>query len=139
MPSTAGIKVEDLVETKLFDVCNDYIEEATNASYWSLIKLGIDLYDNQNDIVRDITDLSIDYLAILASRGSGKTYSAAIGLVKLCLDNEGLRIGIFGPKAETSKRLVKEDIIGRILTPSSPVYKEIDWNRTANALITFKN
>lgn len=114
-------------------------QAATNAAYWSLTDLGIDLYDNQIEIVDGITDLSIPYLGVLASRGSGKTYSAAIGLVKLCLDNPGFRIGIFGPKAETSKRLVKEDIIGRILTPTSPVYSQIEWSKTANALITFKN
>ena len=114
-------------------------QAAVNPSYWSLANLGIDLYDNQVEILDGVLDLSLPYVAILASRGSGKTYSVAIGLVKLCLDNPGFRIGVFGPKAETSKRLVKEDIIGRILTPTSKVYDQIDWNRTANSFIQFKN
>lgn len=114
-------------------------QAAVDPSFWALTNLGIDLYDNQISIVNDVVDLSVPYLAVLASRGSGKTYSVAIGLVKVCLDNPGFRIGIFGPKGETSKRLVKEDIIGRILTPTSKVYNQINWNKTSNALITFNN
>lgn len=114
-------------------------ELAMNSSYWSLSELGIDLYDNQVEIINAIMDLSIPYVGVLASRGSGKTYSVAIAIVKLCLDNPGFRVGIFGPKADTSKRLVKEDIIGRILSPTSKVYDQIDWNRTSNSFIQFKN
>ena len=114
-------------------------ELAMNPSYWALSNLDINLYDNQVEIVSDVCDLSIPYVGILASRGSGKTYSVAIALVKLCLDNPGFRIGVFGPKADTSKRLVKEDIIGRILSPTSKVYDQIDWNKTSNSFIQFKN
>jgi len=81
----------------------------------------------------------LPYVAILASRGSGKTYSVAIALVKACLDNPGFRVGVFGPKMETSKRLLKEDIIGRILTPSSKIHDLINWERTSNSFIQFKN
>ena len=42
-------------------------------------------------------------------------------------------------KLETAKRLVKEDIIGRILVPSSKVYDQIDWNQTSNSFVQFKN
>ena|SRR5579872_1154805 len=112
---------------------------ALNPSYWSLTNLGIDLYDNQVEILDVVCDLGIPYVGVLASRGSGKTYSVAIAIVKLCLDNPGFRVGVFGPKADTSKRLVREDIIGRILSPSSKVYDQIDWSRTSNQLIQFKN
>jgi len=101
--------------------------------------LDIDLYDNQVAMIDAVCDLNKPYIGILASRGSGKTFCAAIGLVKLCLDNPGFRIGIFGPKMETAKRLVKEDIIGRILTPSSKVYTQIDWEHSSNSFIHFKN
>lgn len=112
---------------------------AMNPSYWSLLNLGIDLYDNQVEILDSVCDLSIPYVGVLASRGSGKTYAVAIAIVKLCLDNPGFRVGIFGPKADTSKRLVKEDIIGRILSPTSKVYDQIDWSKTSNSFIQFKN
>ena len=119
--------------------CDNVINLATNPSYWALVNLDINLYDNQVEILNNVCDLSIPYVGVLASRGSGKTYSVAIGIVKLCLDHPGFRVGIFGPKAETSKRLVKEDIIGRILLPTSPVYDKIDWNASSNSFIQFKN
>jgi hypothetical protein len=132
-------RFDGMIQTELANKIADINQAAINPSYWSLLNLGIDLYDNQTEILSDVMDLSLSYIAILASRGSGKTYAVAIALVKLCLDNPGFRIGVFGPKAETSKRLVKEDIIGRILTPSSKVYDQIDWNRTSNAFVQFKN
>lgn len=127
------------IQAQTADRCDNIVELAMNPSYWSLINLGIDLYDNQVEILNDVCDLSIPYVGILASRGSGKTYSVAIAIVKMCLDNPGFRVGIFGPKADTSKRLVKEDIIGRILVPTSKVYDQIDWNNSSNSFIQFKN
>lgn len=132
-------RFEDLIEQQLSLSVPELNRVSTDPSYWSLSTLGIDLYDNQVDIINDVCDLSIPYVGILASRGSGKTFSVAIGLVKVCLDNPGFRIGVFGPKAETSKRLVREDIIGRILSPSSKVYNEIDWSKTSAAFVQFKN
>ena len=127
--------MEMKVPPKLYGVQNLVM----NPSWWALDKLGINLYDNQVEILDTVCDLSLPYVGVLASRGSGKTYSVAIAIVKLCLDNPGFRVGIFGPKADTSKRLVKEDIIGRILSPTSAVYNQIDWNRTSNSFIQFKN
>ena len=132
-------KFDYMIMHELSEKIADINQAAINPSYWALTQLGIDLYDNQVNILDDVTNLSLPYLGILASRGSGKTYAVAIGVVKLCLDNPGFRIGVFGPKADTAKRLVKEDIIGRILTPSSKVYDQIDWNRTSNTFIQFKN
>jgi hypothetical protein len=130
---------DKMIENEIPSQLENIIQLAMNPSYWSLTNLGIDLYDNQVQILDAVCDLSVPYVAVLASRGSGKTYSVAIGLVKLCLDNPGFRIGVFGPKADTSKRLIKEDIIGRILTPSSPLYDRIDVNKTSNQFIQFKN
>lgn len=132
-------RFDQLIENQLSVRFPTINKSCVDPSFWCLSNLNIDLYDNQIDIINSVTDLSLPYLGILASRGSGKTFSVAIALVKVCLDNPGFRIGIFGPKGETSKRLVKEDIIGRILTPSSSVYNDIDWNKTSNALVTFKN
>jgi len=130
---------DTMIENEIPSQLANLVMLAMNPSYWSLTNLGIDLYDNQVEILEAVCDLSVPYVGVLASRGSGKTYSVAIGLVKLCLDNPGFRIGIFGPKADTSKRLLKEDILGRILTPSSPLYKEIDPTRTSNQFIQFRN
>ncbi|MGH7974744.1 MAG: terminase large subunit domain-containing protein [bacterium] len=130
---------DPMIESGIPPLMNNIVELAINPSYWSLSNLSIDLYDNQVEIIDAVCDLSITDIAILASRGSGKTYSVAIAIVKLCLDNPGFRVGIFGPKADTSKRLVKEDIIGRILSPTSKVYDQIDWTKTSNSFIQFKN
>jgi hypothetical protein len=130
---------EPMLENDIPKLLENIVQLAMNPSYWSLANLGIDLYDNQVEIVETVCDLSIPYVGILASRGSGKTYSVAIALVKLCLDNPGFRVGVFGPKADTSKRLVKEDIIGRILSPTSKVYDQIDWHKTTSSYIQFKN
>lgn len=132
-------RFDSMLQDELTLKIDNIFELGTNDSYWSLTELGIDLYDNQVEILDAVCDLSIPYVGVLASRGSGKTYSVAIAIVKLCLDNPGFRVGIFGPKADTSKRLVKEDIIGRILSPSSKVYDQIDWNKTSNSFIQFKN
>src|SRR6185295_19034816 len=130
---------DTMIENEIPSRLANIVHLAMNPSYWSLTNLGIDLYDNQVEILEAVCDLSVPYVGVLASRGSGKTYSVAIGLVKLCLDNPGFRIGIFGPKADTSKRLVKEDILGRILSPSSPLYHTIDVTHTSNQFIQFKN
>jgi hypothetical protein len=128
-----------MISQELSAQITDINQAAINPSYWSLVNLGIDLYNNQIEILDAVLDLSLPYVAILASRGSGKTYSVAIALVKACLDNPGFRVGVFGPKMETSKRLLKEDIIGRILTPSSKIHDLINWERTSNSFIQFKN
>ena len=91
-------RFDGLISQELSVKIADINQAAINPSYWSLVNLGIDLYDNQVEILDAITDLSLPYLAILASRGSGKTYACAIALVKVCLDNPGFRVGIFGPK-----------------------------------------
>ena len=128
-----------MLETQIPSKLANMVELAMNPSYCALTNLDINLYDNQVEILDAVCDLSLPYVGVLASRGSGKTYSVAIAIVKLCLDNPGFRVGIFGPKADTSKRLVKEDIIGRILSPTSRVYDQIDWNKTSNSFIQFKN
>src|SRR5271157_5808203 len=132
-------RFDGMISNELSVKIADINQAAINPSYWSLVNLGIDLYDNQVEILDAVLDLSLPYIALLASRGSGKTYAVAIALVKMCLDNPGFRIGVFGPKADTSKRLVKEDIIGRILTPSSKVYDQVDWQHSGNQFIQFKN
>ena len=132
-------RFDGIISNELASKIADINQTCINPSYWSLQSLGIDLYNNQIEILDAVLDLSIPYVAILASRGSGKTYSVAIALVKACLDNPGFRIGVFGPKMETSKRLLKEDIIGRILTPSSKIHDQINWERTSNSFVQFKN
>jgi hypothetical protein len=112
---------------------------AYDTSFWALQNLNVDLYDNQIEIVEAVTDLSNKYLAILCARGSGKSYAVAVVLAKLCLDYPGLSVGIFAPKEEQANRIIKEELIGHLLVPSSPCYQFIDWSNTSGSHIRFKN
>lgn len=132
-------RFDRMIEIELSSRINSLNNAAIDPSYWALTNLGIDLYDNQIEICNAVVDLSVQYLAILQARGGGKSFSAALGLIKLCLDTPGFRIGIFGPKAGQAERLLKEEILGRIITPSSKVYDQVDWQRTSAARITFAN
>ena len=41
-------------------------------------------------------------------------------------------------KMETAKRLVKEDIVGRIITPASKIYDQVNWNELQTLLFNSK-
>jgi len=122
-------------ETKISNLS----KAAYDTSFWSLQNLGVDLYDNQIDIVNSVCDIGEKYLAILCARGSGKTHGVAVALVKLCLDYPGLSVGIFGPKEDQANRIIKEELLGHLLLPSSPCYNFIEWGKTSGSYVRFKN
>lgn len=123
---------------KLSNRFNTILESSDNPSFWAIDRLGIDLFDNQVEIVDAVCDLSIKYLAIAESRGAGKTFGVGLGLVKICLDNPGIQIGVFGPKAEQANRVVSE-IKSRILISSSSAYETINWKTSTNSKLEFLN
>jgi hypothetical protein len=112
---------------------------AYDPSFWALQNLGVDLYDNQVDIIEASCDIGIKYLAILCARGTGKSHAVAVAIVKMCLDYPGLSVGIFAPKEEQANRIIKEELIGHLLLPSSPCYNFIDWSNTSHSHVRFKN
>jgi energy-coupling factor transporter ATP-binding protein EcfA2 len=114
------------------------INIAVDPSLWALDQLNIDLYDNQIEIVNDVCDLASKYTAILQTRGSGKSFSVALALIKLCLDNPGFKVGIFGPKTEQATRIIKV-IKDEILTPNSPAFTVINWDNSTNSKLKFNN
>lgn len=111
---------------------------ASDPAFWALDSLSINLYDNQIEIVNAVCDLNEKSLAILQARGAGKTYSVGLALVKICLDIPGVKIGVFGPKAEQACRIIKE-ITHEIVTPSSKIHPIINWNNSTNARLSFFN
>ena len=130
----------DLVTTSYDEAkISNLSKAAYDTSFWALQNLQVDLYDNQIDIVDSVTDIGIKYLAILCARGTGKTHGVAVALIKLCLDYPGLAVGIFGPKEDQANRIIKEELLGHLLLPSSPCYNFIEWSRTSGSYVRFKN
>ncbi len=105
---------------------------------WCLEELGIDLFDNQIEIINEVVDLDSEFLAILQARGAGKTFAVGLGLIRLCLFIPGLKIGIFGPKTEQANRIIKE-LRKDVLKPGTALYSEVDWLDSTNSRMTFKN
>ena len=111
---------------------------ASKVAHWAYYNLDINLFDNQIEIVNDVCNLTIKNIAILQSRSGGKTYSVGIGLLKLCMEIEGLRVGVFGPKADQACRIIN-DITTKIVKRDSKVYKQIDWKNSVKSRLFFKN
>lgn len=124
--------------SKLADSMARLSAVSRDPSIWAMDELGLDLYDNQIDIVTGICDLSVKYLAILQSRGAGKSIGVCVGILKLCLDIPGIHIGVFGPTTPQATRLIS-DIRTSILKPDSPVWKQVNWELTTNSRVVFTN
>lgn len=114
------------------------LKSSADPAFWALEELKVNLFDNQIEIVEAVTDLNIKEVAILQARGAGKTFSVGLGLVKVCLDKQGVQIGIFGPKADQAERIIKE-ICEHIIKPTSPIHSQIDWRETTNSKLKFMN
>ncbi len=119
--------------SRLITLC----DTVDNPTYWVYQNLHISLFDNQIEIVNAVCDLTIPNIAIAQARGSGKTFSVAIALIKLCLDNPGLKIGIFGPKSDQAIRIITE--IYKMVKPTMPIYKRIVWKDSVKSRLVFDN
>lgn len=93
--------ITSIASQELKDVMNDgyhYVRKKYNAK----------VYNNQIEIIDTILNPMNKYIAILGSRGSGKSWSVAMSIVELCQLIPGLIIAIFAPKGSQSKRLITE-------------------------------
>lgn len=108
-----------------------------NPTYWVHENLHLDLYDNQIDIINAVCDLTVPDIAVAQARGAGKTFSVAIALIKLCLDNPGLKIGIFGPKADQANRIIGE--ITNMVKSTMSIHKRIIWKDSVKSRLVFDN
>lgn len=108
----------------------------SNVALWCLDKLGVSLFDNQIEIVEQLVNPQSKYICLAASRSSGKTFSTAVGIIKLCLDQAPYNVGVFAPKFEQAKRVVKqcEDIL-----KSSKFVDEVLWAECTQSKIAFAN
>lgn len=64
------------------------------------------------------------------------TFAICVGLIKMCEDYPGLDVGVFGPRADQATRIVSE--MKKILFPS-PLKEAVDWDKTTNDKVIFKN
>lgn len=99
---------------------------------------GVDLYKNQIEIINTICDERYRNINILAARSAGKTYSVALGTVKMCIDNPDYEVIFFAPKAAQSTRIL-EQITLICNKCKDTLYKEIDWYRSNKAFLQFYN
>lgn len=112
------------------------VELECNSSLWCLTYLNSSLYDNQIEIVEKISDLNCRYIMLAGSRSMGKSYSVAVGLIKLCIDNAPLLVGIFAPKFDQASRLVSQCIE---LLKNSILSDKVLWDKSTKSRIVFEN
>jgi len=129
-------KLEDDVWKQLLQKATEYTLQVNDPVRWAKNFLNVELKSNQEEIISNLCNPHINYLGILGARGSGKSFSVCIGLIKMCEDNPGLDVGLFGPRADQATRLVGET---KKILFVSPLKDQIDWDRTTNEKIIFKN
>lgn len=76
-------------------------------------KYNLKVYENQIEIFDAITNPLNHYISIVQSRGGGKTFATALGLLEVCRFIPSLKIGVFAPKVGQAKKMIKQiyDII----------------------------
>lgn len=125
------------IDKQILDAASKALDTTFDPSYWVLTELGLSLYDNQIEILENVVNLNTKYLAIIGARSSGKTFSVGVGLVKLCLDNPGLEVLVFAPKAFQSTRVLDE-IFTKVLNEKNRE-KYLDLDKTIKTKLVFKN
>lgn len=129
-------KLQNDIWKTLLAQASEFTLQANDPVRWAKSFLNVDLQSNQEEIIKELCSPTTNYLGILGARGSGKTYGVSIGLVKMCEDNPGLDVGVFGPRADQATRIIKE--MKKILF-TSPLKDQIDWDLTTNDKIIFRN
>ena len=100
--------------------------------------IGVHLWKNQLEILDTILNPAIKNIAITAARGAGKTFIISIACIKLCIENRGYRVLLFGPKAELASRILADGI--RPLCLNNPILSaEVDWDVCTKKEFRFKN
>ena len=129
-------KIQQEVWRQLLAKATEFTLQVNDPVRWAKNFLNVELEINQEEIIKELCDPRVSYLGVLGARGSGKTFAVSIGLVKMCEDNPGLDVGVFGPRADQATRIIGET---KKLLYTSPLKDQIDWERTTNDKIIFKN
>jgi len=137
IPSSFNPQIPE-IDKKIYTSAEKALDLAFDPPLWALQELKVDLYDNQIEIFENVIDANVRYLTIIGARSSGKTFAVAAGLVKICLDYPGLKIGVFAPKAGQATR-VTDEIYYHILRNEETRNKFFDLKRTTKSNLVFKN
>lgn len=129
-------KLQNDIWKHLLEKASEFTLQANDPVRWAKNFLNIELKSNQEEIIKNLCDPTNNYIGVLGARGSGKTYGVSIGLIKMCEDNPGLDVGVFGPRADQATRIIAE--IKKILF-ASPLKDQVDWDLTTNDKVIFKN
>ena len=129
-------KIQQEVWRQLLAKASEFTLQINDPVRWAKNFLNVELESNQEEIIKELCDPRISYLGILGARGCGKTFAVSIGLVKMCEDNPGLDVGVFGPRADQATRIIGET---KKILVASPLKEQIDWEHTTNDKIIFKN
>lgn len=113
------------------------VEVNSSIDSWAR-SLGINLRQNQLEIMEAILNPSIRNIVILASRSGGKTFTVSVAAIKQCIENKGYRIVLLGPKADLAARIIKDGIVP-ICKNNDILNAEIDWTTTTQKEVKFKN
>lgn len=100
--------------------------------------IGINLWENQLEVLNTILNPSIHNICLTAARGAGKTFIVAVSIIKLCIENRGYRVLLFGPKAELAARILA-DAIRPLCMNNDILSAEVDWEVCTKREFRFKN
>jgi len=129
-------RLETTILQHIYKNVVNIIDTSFDIGIWSKRILGIDLWDNQIDIVENVVNNQVRYLQILEARGGGKTYGVCVGLLKLCGENADFKVGVTAPSSKQASRLLKEVTA---LAKKAKGYNEIDWESSTVQHLVFKN
>ena len=121
----------------LFERALKSIESNSSTEAWAK-SLGLELYSNQIEIINTMCSDEVNNLTILAARSAGKTYAVSVGCYKMCSDNPGYEILVFGPKQALASRVI-DQIVQICKAHKDTLGKEIDWRHCNSAFIQFHN
>lgn len=99
--------------------------------------VGINLVENQVEIIDIICHPKSKYINILGSRSMGKTYAIGGVSIKQCLNYPGYKVVVFGPRTDQATRIITE--ISGMCKRSKILSEQVDWNNTSKQHIGFKN
>lgn len=121
----------------LFEKSLDALKVNSSLRNWAS-SVGIELYDNQVEIINTMLNPDKLNITILASRSAGKTYAVALGATKMCIENPGYEVIFFAPKEKQSTRIL-EQIKAICKQQKDTLYKEINWRGSNKAYFEFNN
>lgn len=139
IPSPNTIKEKFLseeIDKAIFDNMFNCLEYSFDMSARIKKEFGVDLQDNQQEIVETFVDLSIKNMGLIASRSGGKTFGVIIGMLQLSTSIP-ISIGITAPSADQATRLIATFTQLMYATPN--IERLVVKSECSSTKVVFKN